>query len=141
MASATTTLRDLELRHLAAPRAVAEEGTFGRAARRLGFTQAAISQQISALERIVGHSLFERPGGPRPVSLTAAGEVLLPHAVALLDQVRAAETELQRFAAGATGRVRMCSAAASVLEMPDLQTLYLGDAATGQEPWAGKSAA
>lgn len=41
----------------------------------------------------------------------------------------------------ATGRVRMCTAAASVLEMPDLQTLYLGDAATGQEPWAGKSAA
>jgi len=41
----------------------------------------------------------------------------------------------------ATGRVRMCSPAASVLEMPDLQTLYLGDAATGQEPWASKSAA
>ncbi len=41
----------------------------------------------------------------------------------------------------ATGRVRMCSDAASVLEMPDLQTLYLGDAATSQESWSRKSAA
>lgn len=41
----------------------------------------------------------------------------------------------------ATGRVRLCSDAASVLEMPDLQTLYLGDSATGQESWAHKSAA
>jgi ABC-type branched-subunit amino acid transport system ATPase component len=33
----------------------------------------------------------------------------------------------------ANGRVRLCSDAASVLGMPDLQTLYLGDAATGRD--------
>ena len=33
----------------------------------------------------------------------------------------------------ATGRVRLCSDAASVLGMPDLQTLYLGDAASARE--------
>lgn len=41
----------------------------------------------------------------------------------------------------ATGRVRLTSGAASVLEMPDLQTLYLGDAAAAPESWTRKSAA
>lgn len=36
----------------------------------------------------------------------------------------------------ANGRVRMCSDAASVLDMPDLQTLYLGDGAPAQSPQA-----
>ena len=46
----------------------------------LGYTQSAISQQIATLERIVGEQLVERPGGPRPVSLTEAGQLLLRHA-------------------------------------------------------------
>ena len=41
---------DIELRHLAALRAVAEEGSFIGAADALGYSQAAISQQIAALE-------------------------------------------------------------------------------------------
>ena len=55
-------------------------GSFGRAAQRLGYTQSAVSQQIATLERIVGERLLDRPGGPRPVSLTEAGELLLRHA-------------------------------------------------------------
>ena len=74
----------LELRHLVALEAIASEGSFGRAAQRLGYTQSAISQQIASLERIVGQRLVERPGGPRPVTLTEAGALLLSHAEGIM---------------------------------------------------------
>src|SRR5215468_10960487 len=50
----------LELRHLIALKAIAEEGTFGRSAEQLGYTQSAISQQIATLEKIVGQRLIDR---------------------------------------------------------------------------------
>jgi len=84
----------VEVRHLAALRAVAEEGTFGAAALRLGYAQSAISQQIAALERFVGHRLFDRPGGSRPVRLTRAGELLLGHAESIMSRLSAARIDL-----------------------------------------------
>jgi DNA-binding transcriptional LysR family regulator len=84
----------VEVRHLAALRAVAEEGTFGAAALRLGYAQSAISQQIAALERYVGHRLFDRPGGSRPVQLTRAGELLLGHADGIISRLAAARIDL-----------------------------------------------
>ncbi|MBW3605567.1 MAG: LysR family transcriptional regulator [Actinobacteria bacterium] len=97
--------RDLELRHLTALTAVAETGTFGRAAQRLGYTQSAVSQQIAALERTVGAPLFDRPGGPRPVTLTPLGKILVDHAGAVLERVDAAATDIERFQAGTIGRI------------------------------------
>src|SRR5881628_1016809 len=97
----------LELRHLTALRAVAEEGTFGRAAQRLGYTQSAISQQIAALERIVGEKLLERPGGPRAVSLTEAGHLLLRHADSIVARLDAAQADLQALRAGDAGTLRV----------------------------------
>src|SRR5438552_6342060 len=78
----------LELRHLIALKAVADEGSFGRAAKLLGYTQSAISQQIGALERIVGQRLIDRPGGPRPISLTEAGRMLLRHAEGVTARIK-----------------------------------------------------
>jgi DNA-binding transcriptional LysR family regulator len=93
----------LELRHLIALKAIAEQGTFGRAASSLGYTQSAISQQIATLERIVGQRLIDRPGGPRPVSLTEAGEVLLRHADAIDARLQAAQADLAALDAGDAG--------------------------------------
>jgi molybdate transport repressor ModE-like protein len=97
----------IELRHLTALEAVASEGSFGRAARKLGYTQSAVSQQIAALERIVGARLVERPGGPRPVSLTEAGELLLRHAEAIVARIAAAQADLAALSEGAAGPLRV----------------------------------
>jgi DNA-binding transcriptional LysR family regulator len=96
-------LRDVEIRHLLALRAVAREHSFGRAAQTLGYTQSAVSQQIAALERLVGGPVFDRPGGPKPVELTPLGRLLLGHAEALLDRLGGAEEELAAFTAGLSG--------------------------------------
>lgn len=96
---------DLSLRHLLALRAVAEEGTFGRAATRLGFTQSAVSQQVAALEQLVGQPLFDRPSGPRRPELTPAGQLLLRHSASLIEGVESAERELDRFARGVSGNL------------------------------------
>jgi DNA-binding transcriptional LysR family regulator len=88
----------VEVRHLAALRAVAEEGTFGAAALKLGYAQSAISQQIAALERSVGRRLFDRPGGSRPVTLTRAGELLLGHAESIMTRLSAARIDLDSLA-------------------------------------------
>jgi DNA-binding transcriptional LysR family regulator len=97
----------VEVRHLAALDAIARERSFSRAARALGYTQSAISQQLALLERIVGARLVERPGGPRPVSLTPAGEILLRHGRRIVDQLAAARADLGAWSAGSAGELRV----------------------------------
>jgi molybdate transport repressor ModE-like protein len=97
----------LDLRHLIALKAIADEGSFGRAAEKLGYTQSAISQQIATLERIVGLRLIERPGGPRPISLTEAGRILLRHADAIQARLLAAKADMSALEAGDAGRLRV----------------------------------
>src|SRR5581483_5450221 len=97
----------VELRHFAALEAVGRTRSFGRAARELGYTQSAVSQQIAQLERSVGQRLVERPGGPRPVALTDAGRLLLRHADAIVAQLDAAHADLDAFAEGAAGPLRL----------------------------------
>jgi DNA-binding transcriptional LysR family regulator len=97
----------VELRHFAALQAVATEGSFGRAAERLGYTQSAVSQQIATLERLVGEKLVERPGGPRPVSLTEAGRLLLRHADSIVARLQAAQADLHALRTGEAGLLRV----------------------------------
>jgi molybdate transport repressor ModE-like protein len=97
----------VEVRHFAALEAVAREGSFGRAAESLGYTQSAISQQIQTLERLVGERLLERPGGPRAVSLTEAGRLLLRHAEAIVARLQAAQADMSALASGEGGRLRI----------------------------------
>jgi len=97
----------VELRHLAALEAVARTRSFGAAARELGYTQSAVSQQIAHLERIVGQRLFDRPGGPRRVEPTEAGELLLRHADAIVARLDAARADMAALAEGAAGRLRV----------------------------------
>jgi DNA-binding transcriptional LysR family regulator len=99
--------RNIELRHLAALEAVGRMHSFVAAARELGYTQSAISQQIAALERAVGQRLVERPGGPRPVALSEAGTLLLRHADAIVAQLDAAEADMAALAEGAAGPLRV----------------------------------
>jgi DNA-binding transcriptional LysR family regulator len=97
----------VELRHLAALQAVALEGSFGRAAVRLGYTQSAVSQQIAALERAVGERLVERPGGPKPVTMTEAGRLLVSHADAIVARLSAAQADMAALHEGAAGTLRV----------------------------------
>ncbi|GAA1031050.1 LysR family transcriptional regulator [Virgisporangium ochraceum] len=97
-------MTDIELRHLAAFAAVADEGSFGRAALRLGYTQSTISQQVAALEKAVGGAVFDRPGGPKRVRITPLGAVVLAHGRDLLAKAAGLATAVDRFRAG-DGRI------------------------------------
>ncbi len=97
------TLRDVDIRHLAALVAVVEQGSFAKAAQTLGFTQSAISQQIAALEKAAGLPVFDRPKGPRAAELTPAGDLLLAYARTTLDGVREMDEQLDRLRRGVSG--------------------------------------
>jgi DNA-binding transcriptional LysR family regulator len=85
----------LEIRLLIAFVAVVDAGSFTAAARRLGYTQSGISQQIAALERIVDRQLLVRQsGGRKPIELTPAGESLLLHSRIVLGQLDRAYAEV-----------------------------------------------
>ena len=83
---------DFDLRLLRHARALAEEGSFARAARTLHLTQPALSRSIQELERRTGIRLFDRNKGR--VDLTALGEVFLAHARQLLGHAEALDREV-----------------------------------------------
>jgi DNA-binding transcriptional LysR family regulator len=86
---------------------VARERSFHAAGTRLGYTQSAISQQVAALERAVGARLVIRPGGPKPVSLTEAGKLLLTHVEAVSSRMAAAQADVAAFLEGRNGVLRV----------------------------------
>jgi DNA-binding transcriptional LysR family regulator len=74
--------------------AVAEEGTISAAARRLGVSPPAVSQQLAALEATLGATLFDRAA--RPFAMTPAGGVFRRHAQVMLNTEAEARADLAR---------------------------------------------
>src|SRR2546430_17654823 len=97
----------LGLRELRAVLAVAELGSFRRAAAELGYTQSALSHQVAALEAALGWPLFHRPGGRGQVRLTPAGEAVCRRARRALGEVEAIAADPEEAEPGASVRVRV----------------------------------
>jgi DNA-binding transcriptional LysR family regulator len=110
---------DLDTRLLRAFVAVAEELNFTRAAERLFLAQQALSAQVQQLEARLGVKLFERT--TRRVEMTAAGDLLRPHAVAALQALDAGVAELE------------------AAQRAERATLRVGLAGTAMVPLAGET--
>jgi DNA-binding transcriptional LysR family regulator len=95
----------LEVRKLMMLRAVAAEGSIAAAARALGYTRSAVSQQLSSLEKEAGTSLVARRGNR--ITLTSAGRALAEHTERILVELRAAETTLGRDDLTVSGLLRV----------------------------------
>lgn len=107
----------MNFRQLACFIAVVEEGSFTRAARRIGITQPSLSEHIRALEREIAGPVLERL--PRGVALTPAGRSLLPEA---------------RTAVRAVERGRRAARATLALEAGDLEIATVLSMAVGLLP-------
>ena len=120
-----TELWDLDTRHLAALLAIARTRSISRAAIELGYGQSAVSQQLASLERIVGTRLVDRGVGPRPVTLTAAGQALIPHAQWIVQRLEAARRELRDLDDGHAGHLTIGSfQSASARLLPRILSTY-----------------
>ncbi|WP_340557057.1 LysR family transcriptional regulator [Streptomyces sp. GSL17-111] len=113
----------IDPRRLRILRAAADHRTVTAAAAALYLTPSAVSQQLAALEQETGHTLLTRSG--RGVRLTAAGEILLEHANAMLAQLERAEAELAAYAGGSAGEVTVAAFATGIAEVlaPAIVTL------------------
>ena len=89
-----------QLRYLCA---IADTGSFSRAAEHCHVAQPSLSQQISKLEDELGTKLFDRLG--RSIRLTDAGRTFLPHARSVLHQTELARNEVDGGRRDARGTV------------------------------------
>ena len=111
----------IELRHLRAFVAVADELNFGRAAARLYLSQPALSRQVRGLERLVGCDLLRR--STHRVELTLAGEALLDRARGLLRAVDEAVSATRSVGGELLARIARHWETFAVVNPADLQEL------------------
>ena len=86
---------------------VAENGSFSLAAEKLHLTQPAVSKRIALLEEQLGCDLFDRIG--RNVTLTEAGQALLPHARTVQQELEAAQQSVRDLAGEVAGQLRLAT--------------------------------
>jgi DNA-binding transcriptional LysR family regulator len=93
--------------HLRTLAVVLRTGSFAEAARRLGYTGSAVSQQVSTLESQLRTPLFERDA--RSVRATPAAEFIAARARTVLGALQALEDDISLLRDGAVGRLRLGS--------------------------------
>ena len=98
---------DLDSQALRVVQRIAELGSITAAARSLGYSQPAVSQQLKRLEARIGMPVVSRVG--RGVRLTEAGRILSRYAVSVTTALDAAAGELGELAGLRSGRVRLAS--------------------------------
>ncbi|MCV7230050.1 LysR family transcriptional regulator [Mycolicibacterium komossense] len=91
--------------HLQTLEVVVRTGSFASAARELGYTASAVSQQMEALERAAGLTLFER--GARGVQITAPAVMLAERARRVLSDLDELDADVRSIAAGRAGRLKV----------------------------------
>ncbi|HEV7194172.1 MAG TPA: LysR family transcriptional regulator [Jatrophihabitantaceae bacterium] len=119
----------LDVGRLRLLREVSLRGSIAAAARSLGLTPSAVSQQLSVLEREAGTSLIDR--SPRGVSLTGAGHALVVRADEVLDVLAAARADLDRMGGVVSGPVAVASVASAAATFVSAAVGHLADAHPG----------
>jgi DNA-binding transcriptional LysR family regulator len=111
----------VELRQLATFVAVAEEGSFTRAADRLHVVQSAVSAGVRNLEKELATMLFDR--STHSVRMTDSGRALLPEARATLAAAQAAKDAVDEVSGGLRGTVVLGTMQAPGMRAVDLAGL------------------
>ena len=108
----------MELRHLQHFVALAQEGSFTRAARKVNIVQSGLSNSIKELEEELGSRLVERT--TRKVTITESGMLFLPHAVPRLRRLRAPCTQFAPRTESFAGNCALasCKVSAFILSWP-----------------------
>ncbi|MET9220313.1 MULTISPECIES: LysR substrate-binding domain-containing protein [unclassified Streptomyces] len=108
-------MKDWDLRKLQILRALRDTGTVTAAAGALRMTPSAVSQQLAALSKQIGTPVLEARG--RGVRLTGAAHVLLRHAEVVFAQLERAGAELDGYAQGEVGVVKVGAIATSITRL------------------------
>ncbi len=94
-----------DLRQIRAFVAIAEEGSFTLAAKKIFVTQSAVSHAIRTLEEQLSCSLLDRSG--KGVSLTESGELLIVRCRSILSEIASASRDLERLHRWGQSRLRV----------------------------------
>lgn len=108
-----TSAPPLDVGRLRLLREVGLRGSIAAAARSVGLTPSAVSQQLALLERETGTALLDR--SPRGVALTGAGEALAARAAQVLDVLGAARADLDRLTGSLAGPVAVAAVASAAV--------------------------